>query len=69
MVPQELSIAPGIYVSPLLVVAFLALAAATVTGVAMNRFRLTRFVVNPPLVFVAFIAIYIVLIGTFIIPV
>ncbi len=69
MTPRMPSAISGIYVSPTFVVFILALIAKTVTTMLLNRFRLSRFVVNPPLVFVAVMAIYAVLLGTFVIPV
>jgi hypothetical protein len=50
------------------VVALLAVAAATLTAHLLNRFRLSRFFFYPPLVLLALTALYIVGIGTWIIP-
>lgn len=68
MLPKELDLI-GVFVPPLFVVMVIAVVAATATALLLNRYRLSRFFINPPLVFVAIIAIYVVLIGTFIIPI
>jgi hypothetical protein len=47
----------------------LGLLAAVVTANLLNRYRLSRFFFYPPLVFLALMIIYTVLIGTFIIKV
>jgi hypothetical protein len=38
------------------------------TARLLNRYRLTRYFFYPPLVFLALVAIYTTIIGTFIIP-
>jgi hypothetical protein len=65
MVPKELDIA-GVYLPPTLVVGLMALAAAWATAWLLNRIRFTRFVVHPPLVFLAIIALYFSALGTFV---
>lgn len=67
MIPSEFTIGE-VYLPPLLIVALLAMAAATLTAYLLNRFRLSRFFFYPPLVLLALTAIYIVAIGTWIIP-
>ena len=67
-IPHEFAIGE-VYMPPLLVAAFLGLIAAMVTARLLNRYRLTRYFFYPPLVFIALIIIYAVLIGTFIIGV
>lgn len=67
-IPHEFTIS-GVYFSPLLIAAFLGVMAAALTAIALNRYRLSRFLFYPPLVFVALAVIYTGLIGTFIIPV
>ena len=64
--PHEISIA-GVYLPPLLLASLLGglLAAGTVLG--LNRYRLSRFFVYPPGIFVAFAIIYTCLIGAFVI--
>ena len=66
-VPKEFTIGE-VYLPPLLIAGILGLAAAVVTAMLLNRFRLSRYFFYPPLVFLALAVIYTVLIGTFIIP-
>ena len=66
-IPHEFAIG-GVYLPPLLVAAFLGLIAAMLTARLLNRYRLTRYFFYPPLVFLALVAIYTTIIGTFIIP-
>ncbi|MGD9054682.1 MAG: DUF1656 domain-containing protein [Desulfobacterales bacterium] len=67
-IPKEFTIG-GIFFPPLLIAGILGLAAAVLTAMLLNRFRLSRYFFYPPLVFVALAAIYTIIIGTFIIPV
>jgi hypothetical protein len=67
-IPHEFAIGE-VYMPPLLAAAFLGLIAAMVTARLLNRYRLSRYFFYPPLVFLALIIIYTVLIGTFIIGV
>jgi len=67
-IPHEFTIG-GVYFPPLLIAGLLGVAAASLTAIALNRYRLSRFLFYPPLVFVALAVIYTGLIGTFIIPV
>jgi hypothetical protein len=53
----------------LLIAGFFGVLAAALTAMLLNRYRLSRFLYNPPLIFVALAIIYTGLIGTFIIPV
>ncbi len=64
--PHELSI-QGVFLPPFVIVLLLATVATIVTARFMNRLRLTRFLAAPRLVFLCFIGIYVVLIGTFVI--
>jgi hypothetical protein len=66
-VPSELSIR-GVYLPPLLIATMLGVATAWVTAITLNRYRLSRFFYNPPLIFVALTIIYTGLIGTFFLP-
>ncbi len=66
LVPKELQL-HGVYLPPLVVVLFLAVAVTMLTTHLLNRLRWTRFLALPRLVYLAFIGIYIVLIGTFVI--
>jgi len=67
-IPHEFAIGE-VFMPPLLVASFLGLLAAMVTSHFLDRFRLSRYFFYPPLVFLALIVIYTVLIGTFIIGV
>lgn len=66
-IPHEFSIA-GVYFPPLLIAAILAVLAAWVTVRLLNRYRLSRYFYQPPLVFIALVVIYTGLIGTFVVP-
>lgn len=66
-VPREFDLF-GVYLSPLLVAVVLAVALAVITAHALNRYRLSRFIAQPALVFIAIVAIYTTIIGTFLIP-
>ncbi len=67
-IPHEFTIG-SVYFPPLLIAAFLGVVLASLTAIALNRYRLSRFLFYPPLVFVALTVIYTGLIGAFIIPV
>jgi hypothetical protein len=67
-VPSEISIG-GVYFPPLLLAAILGVTAAVLTASGLNRYRLSRFFTNPPLVFLALATLYTALIGTFLIPI
>ena len=67
-VPSELAVG-GVFFPPLLIAAVLGTAAAALTAVLLNRYRLSRYFYHPPLVFLALAVIYTGLLGTFIIPV
>ena len=66
--PHEFAIG-GVFVPPLLVASLLGTIAAVVTARLLNRYRLSKYFFYPPLVFLALMIIYTVLIGTLIIPV
>jgi hypothetical protein len=67
-IPHEFAIGE-VFMPPLLAASLLGLLAAVVTAHLLNRYRLSRFFFYPPLVFLALMIIYTVLIGTFIIKV
>jgi hypothetical protein len=67
-IPHEFVIG-GIYFPPLLIAGILGVLASALTAMLLNRYRLSRFLYNPPLVFLALSVIYTGLIGTFLIPV
>ncbi|OQX75451.1 MAG: DUF1656 domain-containing protein [Epsilonproteobacteria bacterium 4484_65] len=62
--PHELSLG-DVYYSPLLLVAFLAFLAALATVMALDKLKLTRYLYAPSYVFIAIMALYMVLIDTF----
>lgn len=61
--PQEFTIG-DVYLPPMLVAALLGLAATIITTRFLNRHRLSRHFVNPPLAFISILVIYTVFIGT-----
>jgi hypothetical protein len=65
-IPHELAFGE-IFMPPILVAGFLALIASIVTARLLNRYRLSRYLANPSLVFVAMVVIYTIIIGTFLI--
>ena len=67
-IPHEFAIG-GVYMPPLLVASMFGILAAMVTTRQLNRYRLSRYFFYPPLVSLALMIIYTVLIGTFIIGV
>ena len=66
-IPVEFAIG-GIYMPPMLIAAALGSIAAFITAKVLNRFRLSRYLLYPPLVFIALVAIFTFLIGTALIP-
>ena len=66
-VPHEVSIS-GVYFPPMLLAAFLGVVATWLTVVMLNRYRLSRFFVYPPMIFVALTIIYTSLVGALWIP-
>ena len=65
-IPHEFAIG-GIYLPPLLIAAILGVLGAIVSARLLNRYRLSRHFFYPPLVMLAMMTVYTVLIGTFII--
>lgn len=66
--PHEFAIG-GVFMPPLFVASILGTFAAVLTARLLNRKKLSLYFYYPPLVFIAMVAIYTVLIGTLIIPV
>lgn len=64
--PHEIDIG-GVYLPPLLIVGLLAMVLAWLTADVLNRWRFSRFFAAPPIVYVAIVALYGVLLGTFVI--
>jgi hypothetical protein len=67
-VPHEFALG-GVFMPPLFIATLLGVIAAVLTASMLNRRKLSIYFYYPPLVFIALIAIYTVLIGTLIIPV
>jgi hypothetical protein len=66
LVPHEFNIG-GVYLPPILIAGLVGLIAAVATARLLNRYRLSKYFFYPPLVFLALMVIYTVLVGTFII--
>ena len=66
IVPREFAIG-GVYLPPLLVAASLGVMASMLTARVLNRYRLSRYFVYPPVVFLSLTVIYTLAIGTFVI--
>ena len=66
-IPSEVAIG-GIYFPPLLIASLLGVVAAWLTTRLLNRYRLSRFVAFPPVVFLATAVVYTVAIGTLLVP-
>lgn len=62
--PHELSFG-DVYFSPMLLVIVLAFLAAGITVIMLNKLKLSRFITAPSYVFIAIVALYMVLIDTF----
>jgi len=62
--PHELSIG-DVYYSPILTVSILSFLAALFTVMALNKLKLSRYLYAPSYVFIAIMALYMVLIDTF----
>lgn len=67
-IPAEVDIF-GVYWPPLLLAVILGTIAMVVTVRLFNRHRLSRFFTLPEFVMLAMIALYTVIIGTFLIPI
>ena len=61
-VPHEISIS-GVYFPPMLLAGMLGVALTIGTAVALNRYRLSRFFVYPPLIFLALAVLFTSLVG------
>ena len=66
LIPHEIALGE-VFMPPLLVAGTLAVIATMVTVHLLNRYRLSRYFYYPPLVFVALMIIYTVVIGTVIV--
>lgn len=65
-IPKEFIIS-DVYLPPILIAAMFGLLAAMITSRLLNRYQLSKHFFYPPLVFVALMVIYTILIG-FVIP-
>ena len=65
-IPHEIAIGV-VFMPPLLVAGTLGVIAAVITAQLLNRYRLSRYLYYPPLVLIALMVIYTVIIGTFIV--
>jgi hypothetical protein len=65
-IPHEFAIG-GVFMPPLLIAAVLGAIAAVATARLLNRVRLSKYFFYPPLVFLALMIVYTILIGTFVI--
>jgi hypothetical protein len=62
--PHELSLG-DVYFSPMLLVVVLSFLAAGITVLVLNKLKLSRLIIAPSYVFIAIMALYMVLIDTF----
>ena len=67
LIPKEFTIG-GVYFPPLLIAATMGVLAAVATALLLNRYRLSRYFLYPPLVFVALAVIYTAIIGAVLVP-
>lgn len=66
LTPHEIALGE-VLMPPLLVAGALGVLVSMLTANLFNRFRLSRYLANPPLVLIALTAIYTVIIGTYVI--
>jgi hypothetical protein len=66
-VPSEFAIG-GVYMPPLLIAAVIGTVMAVVVAQLLNRYRLSRYLFYPPLVFVALTVFFTVLVGATVLP-
>ena len=62
--PHELSLG-DVYFSPILPILLFAFLASVVTVIVLNKLKISRLLVAPPYVFIAIMALYMVLIDHF----
>lgn len=58
----------GVYFPPMLVSSAFAILLSSITAMLLNKYRISRFMAYPSLVFFSFFAFYSVVIGTYLIP-
>lgn len=66
LIPQEFAFGE-VFFPPFLIAALFGVAAAVATVRLLNRYRLSRYLYYPPLVFLAMVVIYTIIFGTFVI--
>ena len=64
LLPHEIAIG-GVYLPPLLVATMIGLLFTVITARLLNRYRLSRYFFYPPLVFLALVVIYTIVLGHF----
>lgn len=67
LIPHEIHIGE-VFIPPMLLAGILGVIAASITAKLLNRYRLSRYFFYPPLVFVALMVIYTIIIGWIIVP-
>ena len=67
LIPHEIALG-GIYVPPMMLAGLVGTLLAVWVARLLNKYRLSRFLFYPPLVFVSMTVIFTVLVGTLIIP-
>jgi len=67
LIPHEIALG-GIYVPPMMLAGLVGTLLAIWVARLLNKYRLSRFLFYPPLVFVSMTVIFTVLVGTLIIP-
>lgn len=63
LIPHEFAVS-GVFMSPLLVAGLLGVLATIITGRLLNRYQLSKYFFYPPLVSLALMIIYTILIET-----
>jgi hypothetical protein len=67
LIPSEFTVGE-VYFPPLLIASMVGIILAWLSGLVLNRYRLSRFFFYPPLVLIALSVIYTVIVGTLVIP-
>ena len=67
LIPKEFALG-GVYFPPLLIAGILGTVAAWLSAMALNRYRLSRWFSNPPLVFLALAVLYTIGLASSVIP-
>ena len=66
--PHELA-AGDVYFSPLLLVLLLAFIAAAISGLILNKLRLSQYIIYPPLSFIAILVIFVIIFDHYLIKI